>query len=415
MGQTAIKNYKKLYSQTGGDPSLATRVTTLENNEYKITYFAEISDSTGTITIPTGATILLDQLQGGVDAYVCTIQNGQPTGNFPQTALGVTVDVTSFDALGNYTLSGTPSSYPVALIYILKIKAKDYSNLDITKILDLEDVGVSAVNLIREEFTYVSGTQDFTLINVASAVYTVFVNGQELRESQYSFSATTLTIIDTLEVDDRIDIIYSNTTPGINPSYTKVESDALLALKENAFAKNTGFNLPLGTTAGTVKEGDKGVTVIYRDFAKGAALTGTTAITLINSALIPANTIAVNDEVEIKTRAIRDILTGTSTHYLYYNTTNSLSGAALMATQSAAARQYAIQRPIWVRSASESVTVNSGLTISGGDALASTVNVTWSSLNIDWTADVYIIQAFANAAIGNTTESEGLIITRARL
>ena len=142
MGQSVIKNPRKIFSLSGGDPSHENRITILENNEYKITYFAEISNSTGTITIPTGATILLDQLQGGVDAYVCTIQNGQPTGNFPQTGGGVTVDVTSFDALGAYTLSGTPSSYPVALIYILKIKAKDYSNLDITKILDLEDIGI---------------------------------------------------------------------------------------------------------------------------------------------------------------------------------------------------------------------------------------------------------------------------------
>jgi hypothetical protein len=142
MGQSLIKNPKKLFSLSGGDPSHENRITILENNEYKIAYFTEISSSTGSITIPTGATILLDQLQGGVDAYVCTIQNGQPTGDFPQTGGGVTVDVTSFDALGAYTLSGTPSSYPVALIYILKIKAKDYSNLDITKILDLEDIGI---------------------------------------------------------------------------------------------------------------------------------------------------------------------------------------------------------------------------------------------------------------------------------
>lgn len=141
MPQGVIKNPRRIYSPPGSDPSLATRVTILENNEYKITYFTEISSSTGTITIPTGATILLDQFQSGADAYVSTIQNSQPTGNFPQTAGGVTVDVSSFDALGNYTLSGTPSSYPVALIYILKIKAIDYNNLTIVNILDLEDIG----------------------------------------------------------------------------------------------------------------------------------------------------------------------------------------------------------------------------------------------------------------------------------
>ena len=130
----------------GADPALEARVEYLEDNEYKITYYAEINTSTGTITKPTGSTILLDQFFGGVDAYVSTIAGGQPTGDFPTTAGGVAVDVSSFDTMGNFTLIGTPSSYPVALIYILKIKAKDYSNLDITKILDLENINaVSSV------------------------------------------------------------------------------------------------------------------------------------------------------------------------------------------------------------------------------------------------------------------------------
>jgi hypothetical protein len=228
MGQSAIKNPRRIVSQPGGggaDPALEARVEYLEDNEYKITYYAEINTATGTITKPTGSTILLDQFFGGVDAYVSTIAGGQPTGNFPTTAGGVAVDVSSFDAMGNFTLSGTPSSYPVALIYILKIKAKDYSNLDITKILDLE--GVSVVNLIRQEFLYTSGAQTFTLSNSASAVYAVFVNGQELRQSQYTVVTTTLTIVDTLEASDRVDVIYSNATLGINPSYTKAETDTL--------------------------------------------------------------------------------------------------------------------------------------------------------------------------------------------
>ena len=136
---TIIKETRKIFTGASGDPSLASRVTTLENNELKITYFQSISSTSGTITIPTGATILLDQFQAGADAYVSTITNGRPTGEFPQTSGGVIVDVTSFDALGNYTLTGTPSSYPVALIFILKIKSKDYQNLTTANIIDFED------------------------------------------------------------------------------------------------------------------------------------------------------------------------------------------------------------------------------------------------------------------------------------
>ena len=91
--------------------------------------------------------------------------------------------------------------------------------------------GFNTVNLIRQEFTYTSGAQTFTLSNSASAVYSVFVNGQELRQSQYTVVTTTLTIIDTLEANDRVDVIYSNATLGINPSYTKAETDTLLNAK----------------------------------------------------------------------------------------------------------------------------------------------------------------------------------------
>jgi len=180
MGQSAIKNPRRIVSQPGGggaDPALEARVEYLEDNEYKITYYAEINTSTGTITKPTGSTILLDQFFGGVDAYVSTIAGGQPTGDFPTTAGGVAVDVSSFDTMGNFTLSGTPSSYPVALIYILKIKAKDYSNLDITKILDLENI--NAVPYIGATANVDLGTNDL-IFGAASGI--LLNNSSRLRE-----------------------------------------------------------------------------------------------------------------------------------------------------------------------------------------------------------------------------------------
>lgn len=156
-----------------------------------------------------------------------------------------------------------------------------------------------------------------------------------------------------------------------------------------------------------------GVTVIYRDFATGAALTGTTSITLINSALIPANTFAVNDEVEILARALRNTTSGTSSHYFYYNTSASLSGATLLATQTAAQSLYSINRILLIKSTTETETISESTSASQSDP--GVFGVTISSFNIDWTSDVYIIQAFANAATGNSTRSRGFIIKRARL
>jgi hypothetical protein len=143
MANSLLKNKTRIFETSGGsgggtDPADKARITVLENNEYKVAYFAEISASSGTITTPTNSTILLDQFQSGLDALVSTEVSGQPTQDSPVTAGGTVVSVTSFDASGNYTLSGTPSSYPVCLIYILKIKAVDWSNLTISNIIEFE-------------------------------------------------------------------------------------------------------------------------------------------------------------------------------------------------------------------------------------------------------------------------------------
>lgn len=125
--------------QSGGSggmtPAELARLEYLETNEYKITYWASIATNSGTITKPTGSTIILDSFASGVDALVETISNGQPTGYSPVTGGGAYVTVSSFDASGNYTLSGTPSATPVALLYVITIPADQYQNLDLTKII----------------------------------------------------------------------------------------------------------------------------------------------------------------------------------------------------------------------------------------------------------------------------------------
>ncbi len=115
-------------------------VAILKNNEYEVIYYAPIGAAAGTITTPTGATIILGQFPSGLDAIVETIVGGFPSGNSPTDAFGNIISVTSFDNLGNFVLSGTPSSFPVALVYLLKIKAIDWQNLDPTKIVEWQQI-----------------------------------------------------------------------------------------------------------------------------------------------------------------------------------------------------------------------------------------------------------------------------------
>lgn len=120
----------------GTDPADKTRITNLENNESKVLYYEAINSTTGTVTKPTNTIIFLNDFPQGYDAVVETIVNGEPTGQIAKTSGGTPITVTSFDTSGNYTLSGTPASFPVALLYVLRVKALYYANLTFDNIIE---------------------------------------------------------------------------------------------------------------------------------------------------------------------------------------------------------------------------------------------------------------------------------------
>lgn len=150
--------------------AIITDVTNLGNNERKIIYYAEINAASGTITKPIGSTIMLDQFYGGVDAYVSQISNGKPTGDLPLTAGDNLVDVTSFNTSGDFVLSGIPNTYPVALIYTIKISDADYANVDLNFVIEeppinLEQLSISSGLVSGGEVTINGG--DNTKIDIA--------------------------------------------------------------------------------------------------------------------------------------------------------------------------------------------------------------------------------------------------------
>jgi len=150
--------------------------------------------------------------------------------------------------------------------------------------------------------------------------------------------------------------------------------------------------------------------IVSKDIANSTALTGTTAITLMKSVLIPANTFATGDVSIIQTRAIRSTATGAGTIYLYVNTSNTLSGATLIGLIGSAVRFYGMERNLYIKSSTVSETyIASGSLNSDSAANAALAN---SNLNIDWTVNQYIINAFQNAAVGDSTVMSSLIIQK---
>lgn len=150
--------------------------------------------------------------------------------------------------------------------------------------------------------------------------------------------------------------------------------------------------------------------IVSKDITDSTALTGTTAITLMKSVLIPANTFATGDTINILNRAVRNTATGGAINYMYINTTNSLTGATLVGTMSGSFSFYGMERSLYIKSATNSETFNATASAAGSEVVTG-VNGS-SSLNINWAVNQYVIAAFQNAAVGNSTVMSSLIIQK---
>jgi len=326
-------NYKRVWSTS--DAGLTFRVSTLENNEYKITYFESVSAATGTITKPAQSTILLDQFFSGIDAYVSTIVNGQPTGILPQTSGGTPVDVSSFDALGNYTLTGTPSAFPVAIIYVLKIKAIYYSNLNIDNILDLEDFNAGGGG----------------------------ISGLTTNELVYGNSATSIASLPVATYPSLTELSYvKGVTQSIQPLLTDTR------IRKVSVQSNTD-----------------------------ASTTSTTVETVLKTLLIP--TLGANTTLKIMSHCGKVGTAVNAVFKMYYNTTPDLSGSPVQIALSnfIAASQFApFNRDITNKN---SVTSNSVFPATASAATEILSSVARTNLDVDLSGQYIVITGKAGSAL----------------
>lgn len=149
--------------------------------------------------------------------------------------------------------------------------------------------------------------------------------------------------------------------------------------------------------------------IVSKDITDSTALTGTTAITLMKSVLIPANTYATGDIAKLLSRAIRNTSTGVAFNYFYVNTINSLTGATLIGNQSGVYGYFGMERSLYIKSLTNTETINTA-SVSGSE-VAIVANGNYN-INIDWTVNQYIISAFKNASVGDSTVMSSLIIQK---
>lgn len=77
------------------------------------------SGTSGTLTPPTEGEVVLDQWAAGIDALASQVSSSIPTFTSPLTVDGDVITAT-INAAGEWSLSATPASYPVAVVYVYK-------------------------------------------------------------------------------------------------------------------------------------------------------------------------------------------------------------------------------------------------------------------------------------------------------
>lgn len=113
-------------------PSSGGSDSTIRGKYVRTTRFALINSGTsGTVTPPASATIILDdfglEASGLVDAVISQVQSSRPTFQAAVTVSGATI-TTTFDSSGNWVLSAAPDAYPVAIIYRVEQTLEDFDS-----------------------------------------------------------------------------------------------------------------------------------------------------------------------------------------------------------------------------------------------------------------------------------------------
>jgi hypothetical protein len=320
MGQSAVKNPRKIFSQAGADPALNNRVTTLENNEYKITYYEIVSGTSGSLTIPTNSTINTDEFGLSGNAILSKIDgSNKPTYESPKTVGDVVVTASLNTTTGAWTSSGTYTDTSVALIYSIKIKAIYYSNLNYDRIIETVDLAV---------------TKTSDLINDGDNGLSHFITLEDLPSNLTLYATNAAS-----DISGYFKLVSSITDPSYNTTAVNIPTGAIttsnqfiasLATSANVIVGNPGiFNV---TTIGNIQKlSGTGNAEFYFEVWKRVAAGTETLITISSSTLPVLNsgyaefsasalwndgTFLATDRIVLKYYATR-IITGSDPSYQF--------------------------------------------------------------------------------------------------
>ena len=292
-----------------------TRLNTLENNVYKITYYKIVSGASGTITPPTGATFNSNEFGDSGNSILSKINvSNKPTLESPKTSSGTVVTANLNTTTGAWTTSGTYTDTSVALIYSVNIAADDYANLNNFYIINSEQT-----NLIVNPMTAVGDTIYGSTLGAATklagntTVTQKFLsqtgNGVNSSAPTWQAISTGLTVGSTaITGGTTTRILYDNA--GVLGEYTLTGTGTVVAMQTSpTFVTNITTPLIIGGTSTTQTLTFKTTTGVGTTGADMHFLVGnnggTEAMTILNNGNFgigttsPSSKLEVNGEIKI--------------------------------------------------------------------------------------------------------------------
>lgn len=188
-----------------------------------------------------------------------------------------------------------------------------------------------------------------------------------------------------------------------------------LAGYEQTANKSSSYTASSTTTYANTKALVDGLSYVFSNVYKKIILdtttsgtTSGTSITLLKSGLIPANTVQVGSKLRMVAKFYKTGSLGQGRTRFYINTSNTLTGATLLATQGLSTGNFfSLTRTPEVKSATNTEFPLTSTSLSGDEggvvAMAS-----MSSININWTVDQYIIAAGECANAGDSMTCQSL-------
>ncbi len=197
-------------------------------------------------------------------------------------------------------------------------------------------------------------------------------------------------------------VVYAHANQG--KIYIKIDNGYEIGELHDVYAPSPTNNDGIFWSSGTNRYENKSISTILggtpritiNKLTDSSVVTGTTANTILDSLLIPANTFKVG-VVDLKLRNIWTTTVATKTTRIYINTSNSLSGATLIGTHAAGTAGLSVDmgRFLAIKNLTTIQVFNSATSLIANESI---VTSAVSSITFDNTVINYIIVAIQQSA-----------------